>query len=51
MMLENHDKLSIDNIKKVKYKLGTKQYLDGSAIINGGKYFTFNSDPNSQING
>jgi hypothetical protein len=50
MMLENHDNLSIENIKKVKYKLGTKQYLDGSAIIKGGKYFTFNSDPNTEIN-
>ena len=51
MMLENHDKLSIDNIKKVKYQLGTKQYLDGRAILKGGKNFIFNSDPNSQING
>jgi len=50
MMLEDHDKLSIDNIKKVKYQLGTKQYLDGSAILKGGKYFTFNSDPNSETN-
>jgi hypothetical protein len=50
MILENHDKLSIDNIKKVKYQLGTKQYLDGSAILKGGKKFTFNSDPNSEIN-
>ncbi len=50
MMLENHNKLSIDNIKMVKYKLGTKQYLDGSAILKGGKYFNFNSDPNSEIN-
>jgi len=51
MMLENHDKLSIDNIKKVKYQLGTKQYLDGIAILKGGKNFTFNSDPNSETNG
>ena len=50
MMLENHDKLSIDNIKKVKYQLGTKQYFDGSAILKDGKKFTFNSDPNSEIN-
>lgn len=50
MMLENHDKLRIDNIKRVKYQLGTKQYLDGSAILKGGKYFTFNSDPNSELN-
>jgi hypothetical protein len=50
MILENHNKLSIDNIKKVKYQLGTKQYLDGSAILKGGKNFIFNSDPNSEVN-
>jgi hypothetical protein len=51
MMLDNHDKLSIDNIKRVKYQLGTKQYLDGMAILKGSKDFTFNSDPNSETNG
>jgi len=50
MVIENHDKLSIDNIKKLKYQLGTKQYIDGRAILKGGKNFTFNSDPNSEIN-
>jgi hypothetical protein len=49
MILENHDKLNIDNIKRVKYQLGTKQYLDGSAILKGGKNFIFNSDPNAEI--
>ena len=51
IMLENHDKLNIDNIKGVKYQLGTKQYIDGRAILKGGKNFNFNSDPNSEVNG
>ncbi len=51
MMLENHDKSIIDNKKKLKYQLGTKQYLDGITFQKGGKYFTFNSDPNSETNG
>jgi hypothetical protein len=50
IMLENHDKLSIDNIKKVKYQLGTKQYIDGCGILKDGKIFTFNSDPNTEVN-
>lgn len=49
-MLEVNGELNIENIKRVKLILGTKQYQDGEAILVDKNIFSFNSDPNDGYN-
>jgi hypothetical protein len=49
-MLEVNGELNIENIKRVKLNLGTKQYQDGEAILVDKNIFRFNSDPNDGYN-
>ncbi len=49
-MLDDHSNLNIENIKKIKLILGTKQYQDGQAVLVDKDIFKFNSDPNDRIN-
>lgn len=49
-MLNGNGKLNIENIKKIKLILGTKQYQDGEALLVDKNIFRFNSDPNDRLN-
>jgi hypothetical protein len=49
-MLDGHADLNIENIKKVKLIVGTKQYQDGQAVLVDNEIFKFNSDPNDGLN-
>jgi len=49
-MLDDHSDLNIENIKKIKLILGTKQYQGGQAVLVDKDIFKFNSDPNDRIN-
>jgi len=49
-MLDDYGNLNIENIKKIKLILGTKQYQDGQAVLADKDIFKFNSDPNDGLN-
>jgi hypothetical protein len=49
-MLDGHGDLNIENIKKIKLILGTKQYQDGQALLVDKDIFKFNSHPNDGLN-
>jgi hypothetical protein len=49
-MLNEQGDLNIENIKKIKLILGTKQYQDGEAILVDKNIFRFNSDSNNGYN-
>lgn len=49
-MLDENGESNIENIKKVKLILGTKQYQYGQAVLVDKDIFKFNSDPNHGIN-
>jgi hypothetical protein len=49
-MLDENDELNIENIKKVKLILGTKQYQEGQAVLVDKNSFRFNSDPIDELN-
>lgn len=49
-MLNGNGILYIENIKKIKLILGTKQYQDGQAVLADKDIFEFNSDPNDGLN-
>jgi DNA-binding transcriptional MerR regulator len=49
-ILDEHGYLNIENIKKIKLILGTKQYQDGQAVLVDKDIFKFNSDPNDRFN-
>jgi DNA-binding transcriptional MerR regulator len=49
-MLDGQGDLNIENIKKIKLILGTKQYEDGEAVLVDKNIFKFNSDPNDELN-
>jgi hypothetical protein len=49
-MLNEQGDLNIENIKKIKMILGTKQYQDGEAILVDKNIFRFNSDSNDGYN-
>jgi len=49
-MLDDYGNLNIENIKKIKLILGTKQYQDGQAVLVDKDIFKFNSDPNDGLN-
>jgi len=49
-MLNGNGELNIENIKKIKLILGTKQYQDGQAVLVDKDIFKFNSDPIHGLN-
>jgi len=49
-MLDDYGNLNIENIKKIKLILGTKQYQDGQAVLVDKNIFRLNSDPNDGLN-
>jgi hypothetical protein len=49
-ILDSHSDLNIENIKKIKLLLGTKQYQDGQALLLDKDIFKFNADSSDAIN-
>jgi hypothetical protein len=49
-MLNSLGELNMENIKKIKLIMGTKQYQDGQANLVDKNMFRFNSDPNDGFN-